>query len=199
MLTRTTQPPANPFFGNTPIKKGSPSMHVKEDFTPFKSGVAPEPSSVGTSTSRVIVRRRLTRIAAVPSFPFTGRPYRAAFPGSPTPPPPPPEDEAGLPLHLPPPPPHPQGYPMYPPQYPPNFRFQQLVSPSFLLSTCMCDTDTIRQPPQHQQLPHLPPQQQNPQFHYPPPMQFPQQGMHAGPGPGSCIVLQRVRQLTLVE
>lgn len=40
--------PANPFFGTRQIKRGSSSsMHVKEDFTPFKTGIVPEPSTVG--------------------------------------------------------------------------------------------------------------------------------------------------------
>ncbi|WAQ86341.1 hypothetical protein PtA15_7A67 [Puccinia triticina] len=39
--------PPNPFFGHAPIKKGSSSIHVKEEFTPFKSGSVPEASSVG--------------------------------------------------------------------------------------------------------------------------------------------------------
>ncbi|BGP45996.1 poly(A)-binding protein binding protein [Rhodotorula kratochvilovae] len=55
--------PVNPFFGTKVIKKGSSSMHVKEDFTPFKNGVLPEPSSI------------------IPSWPgFTGKPYRAIYP-----------------------------------------------------------------------------------------------------------------------
>lgn len=54
--------PVNPFFGTKQIKKGSSSMHVKEDFTPFKNGVPPEPSTVP------------------PAWPFTGKPYRSIYP-----------------------------------------------------------------------------------------------------------------------
>ncbi|TNY23610.1 hypothetical protein DMC30DRAFT_388987 [Rhodotorula diobovata] len=55
--------PVNPFFGTKVIKKGSSSMHVKEDFTPFKNGVLPEPASI------------------IPNWAgFTGKPYRAIFP-----------------------------------------------------------------------------------------------------------------------
>lgn len=42
-----SQAPLNPFFGHKQIKKGSSSMHVKEDFTPFKTGVVHEPGSIG--------------------------------------------------------------------------------------------------------------------------------------------------------
>ncbi|GAA6057468.1 hypothetical protein JCM3770_000776 [Rhodotorula araucariae] len=55
--------PVNPFFGTKVIKKGSSSMHVKEDFTPFKNGVLPEPASI------------------IPNWAgFTGKPYRAIYP-----------------------------------------------------------------------------------------------------------------------
>ncbi|KWU41725.1 hypothetical protein RHOSPDRAFT_36730 [Rhodotorula sp. JG-1b] len=54
--------PVNPFFGTKQIKKGSSSMHVKEDFTPFKNGVPPEPSTVP------------------PAWSFTGKPYRSIYP-----------------------------------------------------------------------------------------------------------------------
>ena len=54
--------PVNPFFGTKQIKKGSSSMHVKEDFTPFKNGVPPEPATVP------------------PAWPFTGKPYRSIYP-----------------------------------------------------------------------------------------------------------------------
>ncbi|BGO89396.1 hypothetical protein NBRC10512_006312 [Rhodotorula toruloides] len=56
------QAPPNPFFGNKVIKRGSSSMHVKEDFTPFKNGVLPEPSTVA------------------PSWQFSGKPYRSIYP-----------------------------------------------------------------------------------------------------------------------
>ncbi|OAV90592.1 hypothetical protein PTTG_05048 [Puccinia triticina 1-1 BBBD Race 1] len=60
--------PPNPFFGHAPIKKGSSSIHVKEEFTPFKSGSVPEASSVG------------------PAWSFTGKSYRQIF-GASLPPP----------------------------------------------------------------------------------------------------------------
>ncbi|KAI7955504.1 hypothetical protein MJO29_006903 [Puccinia striiformis f. sp. tritici] len=60
--------PANPFFGHTPIRKGSSSIHVKEEFTPFKSGSVPEASSVG------------------PAWSFAGKSYRQIF-GASLPPP----------------------------------------------------------------------------------------------------------------
>lgn len=41
--------PINPFFGTKQIKKGSSSMHVKEDFTPFKNGVVQDASTIGMS------------------------------------------------------------------------------------------------------------------------------------------------------
>ncbi|KAM0792108.1 hypothetical protein ACM66B_004812 [Microbotryomycetes sp. NB124-2] len=59
--------PVNPFFGNKPIKKGSMSMHVKEDFTPFKNAVVPDPTFI------------------VPAWSFTGKPYRSLLPVSPSP------------------------------------------------------------------------------------------------------------------
>ncbi|KAI8451040.1 hypothetical protein BY996DRAFT_3961166 [Phakopsora pachyrhizi] len=52
---------SNPFFGNKTIKKGSSSMHVKEEFTPFKNYNVPEASSVG------------------PAWSFTGKSYRQLF------------------------------------------------------------------------------------------------------------------------
>ncbi|GAA5931054.1 hypothetical protein JCM1841_001709 [Sporobolomyces salmonicolor] len=61
--------PANPFFGTKPLKRGgSSSMHVKEDFTPFRlNAVLPDPGNV------------------VPSWPFTGKPYRSMYPPSASP------------------------------------------------------------------------------------------------------------------
>ncbi|GAA6000794.1 Pbp1p [Rhodotorula paludigena] len=53
----------NPFFGDKQIKKGSSSMHVKEDFTPFKTGVLAEPNSIAPQWSQ-----------------FSGKPYRAIYP-----------------------------------------------------------------------------------------------------------------------
>ncbi|KAK4052938.1 poly(A)-binding protein binding protein [Microbotryomycetes sp. JL221] len=62
--------PSNPFFGTKPINKGSLSMHVKEEFTPYKTANVPEASSIA------------------PAWSFTGKPYRSLYPPSPTPPPP---------------------------------------------------------------------------------------------------------------
>ncbi|ORY78382.1 hypothetical protein BCR35DRAFT_304976 [Leucosporidium creatinivorum] len=100
------QGPVNPFFGTKQIKKGSSSMHVKEDFTPFKTGLVSEPVTI------------------LPNWSFTGKPYRSMYPHAPSPTPPPmgmpgaggPDDGgADLPGSLPmhhgaPPPPPPQGY-----------------------------------------------------------------------------------------
>lgn len=59
----------NAFFGVKPAKRGSSSLHLKEDFTPFKSSSPlPDPTTVA------------------PQWGFTGRPYRANFnapPGGP--------------------------------------------------------------------------------------------------------------------
>ncbi|GAA5903830.1 Pbp1p [Sporobolomyces salmoneus] len=70
----STQPapsssPPNPFFGTKPLKRaGSSSLNVKEDFTPFRlNAVLPDPSQ------------------AVPSWPFTGKPYRSMYPPQATP------------------------------------------------------------------------------------------------------------------
>ncbi|GAA5987598.1 hypothetical protein JCM11641_005378 [Rhodosporidiobolus odoratus] len=57
-------PNANPFFGPTP-KRGSSSfsLHVKEDFTPFRNArTLPSPETVN------------------PGWPFTGKPSRAMYP-----------------------------------------------------------------------------------------------------------------------
>ncbi|GAA5954349.1 hypothetical protein JCM3765_004430 [Sporobolomyces pararoseus] len=61
--------PPNPFFGTKPLKRaGSSSLSVKEDFTPFRlNAVLPEPGQ------------------AVPSWPFTGKPYRSMYPPQATP------------------------------------------------------------------------------------------------------------------
>ncbi|GAA5847908.1 hypothetical protein JCM3766R1_003182 [Sporobolomyces carnicolor] len=61
--------PPNPFFGTKPLKRaGSSSLNVKEDFTPFRlNAVLPEPAQ------------------AVPSWPFTGKPYRSMYPPQATP------------------------------------------------------------------------------------------------------------------
>ncbi|GAA6016605.1 hypothetical protein JCM11491_006013 [Sporobolomyces phaffii] len=67
----SSQPAAapNPFFGTKPLKRaGSSSLNVKEDFTPFRlNAVLPEPGQ------------------AVPSWPFTGKPYRSMYPPQATP------------------------------------------------------------------------------------------------------------------
>ncbi|KAM0756303.1 hypothetical protein T439DRAFT_321006 [Meredithblackwellia eburnea MCA 4105] len=61
-VPKPAAPPANPFFGNKQLKKGSASMHVKEDFTPFKSGLVVEPAK------------------ADHQWHFTGKPFRSMFP-----------------------------------------------------------------------------------------------------------------------
>ncbi|KZS88055.1 hypothetical protein SISNIDRAFT_460103 [Sistotremastrum niveocremeum HHB9708] len=79
--TKTTEPPAppNPFFGTKPVKKSS-SVHVKDDFNPFKFGKVAEASSI------------------ISTWPFSGKRYMSLFPpvthqpppGHMTPPGPPP-------------------------------------------------------------------------------------------------------------
>ncbi|GAA5877431.1 hypothetical protein JCM16303_003329 [Sporobolomyces ruberrimus] len=61
--------PPKPFFGTKPLKRaGSSSLSVKDDFTPFRlNAVLPEPDRV------------------VPSWPFTGKPYRSMYPPQSTP------------------------------------------------------------------------------------------------------------------
>ncbi|GAA5932657.1 uncharacterized protein JCM15063_002168 [Sporobolomyces koalae] len=61
--------PSNPFFGTKTLKRaGSSSLNVKEDFTPFRlNATLPEPGQ------------------AVPSWPFTGKPYRSMYPPQATP------------------------------------------------------------------------------------------------------------------
>lgn len=56
--------PANPFFGNRVIKKstsGTSSLHIREDFNPFKVSKVPDAKSVG------------------PMWAFSGKPYRQHF------------------------------------------------------------------------------------------------------------------------
>ncbi|PWN42226.1 hypothetical protein IE81DRAFT_347637 [Ceraceosorus guamensis] len=59
----TPAKPTNPFFGNRVIKKPTApsSLHVREDFNPFKVSKVPEASAVG------------------PLWTFTGKPYRQLF------------------------------------------------------------------------------------------------------------------------
>ncbi|EJU04894.1 hypothetical protein DACRYDRAFT_14026 [Dacryopinax primogenitus] len=58
----------NPFFGSNPLKKGS--VHIKDDFSPFKHNKVAEASSTPST------------------WPFTGKRYAALLPPQPTPPPP---------------------------------------------------------------------------------------------------------------
>lgn len=51
----------NPFFGNRPIKKTPATLHVREEFNPFKTGKVPDASTIG------------------PMWGFTGKPYRQLF------------------------------------------------------------------------------------------------------------------------
>ncbi|PWN92763.1 hypothetical protein FA10DRAFT_276777 [Acaromyces ingoldii] len=61
--TATPLPPPHPFFGHRVIKKSSstPSIHVREDFNPFKAYKVPEAHTIG------------------PMWSFTGKPYRQLF------------------------------------------------------------------------------------------------------------------------
>ncbi|KZP00605.1 hypothetical protein CALVIDRAFT_595384 [Calocera viscosa TUFC12733] len=58
----------NPFFGSTPLKKGS--VHIKDDFSPFKHNKIAEASSTPST------------------WPFSGKRYASLLPPQPTPPPP---------------------------------------------------------------------------------------------------------------
>lgn len=53
--------PLNPFFGNRVIKKPTQPLHVQKEFSPFKTGKVPDPSTVGST------------------WDFTGKPYRDLF------------------------------------------------------------------------------------------------------------------------
>ncbi|CBQ73018.1 related to PBP1-Pab1p interacting protein [Sporisorium reilianum SRZ2] len=64
IASTSTAAPANPFFGNRAIKKttsGSASLHIREDFNPFKVTKVPDAKSVG------------------PMWAFSGKPYRQHF------------------------------------------------------------------------------------------------------------------------
>ena len=86
-------PPAtNPFFGTKPLKRaGSSSLNVKEDFTPFRlNAVLPDPAQVGEFSTSLFppARKDLyspTSLVIVPSWPFTGKPYRSMYPPQSTP------------------------------------------------------------------------------------------------------------------
>ncbi|PWN35558.1 uncharacterized protein FA14DRAFT_189507 [Meira miltonrushii] len=56
-----SETPLNPFFGNRVIKKPAQPLHVQKEFSPFKTGKVPEPSTVGST------------------WDFTGKPYRDLF------------------------------------------------------------------------------------------------------------------------
>lgn len=56
-----SETPLNPFFGNRVIKKPTQPLHVQKEFSPFKTGKVPEPSTVGST------------------WDFTGKPYRDLF------------------------------------------------------------------------------------------------------------------------
>ncbi|KZT53513.1 hypothetical protein CALCODRAFT_486277 [Calocera cornea HHB12733] len=58
----------NPFFGSSPLKKGS--VHIKDDFSPFKHNKVAEASSTPSN------------------WPFSGKRYASLLPPQPTPPPP---------------------------------------------------------------------------------------------------------------
>ncbi|KAI5479280.1 Pab1 binding protein [Pseudohyphozyma bogoriensis] len=102
---KPAEQPINPFFGSKQPKKGSSSMHVKEDFDPFKHGVVREANSI------------------VAQWTFTGKSYFSMFPAIPSPTGRAEDDSNGAPVHhVPPPPPPPFG--VYQ-QYQPTFnRFQ---------------------------------------------------------------------------
>lgn len=62
----SASPAAQPSaFFTKPVKKGSPSMRVKEDFTPFKNTRIPEPAQVAPTWAA-----------------FTGKSYRAMWPAA---------------------------------------------------------------------------------------------------------------------
>ncbi|CDR99469.1 related to PBP1-Pab1p interacting protein [Sporisorium scitamineum] len=64
VASTSTAAPANPFFGNRVIKKttsGTGSLHIREDFNPFKVTKVPDAKSVG------------------PMWAFSGKPYRQHF------------------------------------------------------------------------------------------------------------------------
>jgi len=102
----TASPAAQPSaFFIKPIKKGSPSMRVKEDFTPFKNTHIPDPAQIAPTWGA-----------------FTGKSYRAMWPPAHGPP----EEDpnlAGAVHHLPPGPPG--GFNPYQQYQPPNFQPQQ--------------------------------------------------------------------------
>jgi LsmAD domain/Ataxin 2 SM domain len=56
-----SETPLNPFFGNRIIKKPTQPLHVQKEFSPFKTGKVPDPSTVGST------------------WDFTGKPYRDLF------------------------------------------------------------------------------------------------------------------------
>ncbi|SNX84352.1 related to PBP1 - Pab1p interacting protein [Melanopsichium pennsylvanicum] len=59
--TSAVAAPANPFFGNKVIKKSIGTLHIREDFNPFKVNKVPDAKSVG------------------PMWAFSGKPYRQHF------------------------------------------------------------------------------------------------------------------------
>ena len=70
----------HPFFGSKVTKKGSPSMHVKEDFSPFKRSDVPIASAV--CTYKIMNYRQnslLSIFCAAPSWNYSGKAYKAIF------------------------------------------------------------------------------------------------------------------------
>ncbi|KAL8284188.1 hypothetical protein RQP46_004937 [Phenoliferia psychrophenolica] len=158
--------PLNPFFGNKVIKKSSPSMHVKEDFTPFKNGVVPESTTVPQA------------------WPFTGKSYKSMFPdtrmqGDETNDMPAPQQQ--LPPHL-----AQGGVPMHPLHSggpPPPQGYYQQYQPAFNRFPPPPQQQPQQAPMQHMQQPPMNNSNGgNLQYSAYPPMGFPQQGPpHGGP------------------
>ncbi|KAG0152245.1 hypothetical protein CROQUDRAFT_650350 [Cronartium quercuum f. sp. fusiforme G11] len=169
----TNSGPPNPFFGSRPIKKGSSSMHVKEEFTPFRSSSSsvPEASSVG------------------PAWPFSGKSYRQMF-GPNVPP-------TLVPHLIHHPPPHPQHHhPIAPPpmhiplhaHHPPPMMDEEGVVVTAPNGMLVNGPAAMVLPAGYLPPPPPPPQQQAPHIPPPPPMPpyiYPVAGASQQPPPGS--------------